>query len=67
MGGNGTYPVCSAYQVYYQNPDTLGPVCDQLLTRTQGHSALELPLITSYFGQSGAVLHGATTSKWLRT
>ena len=63
-GGSRTIPGCSAYQVYYQSPDSVGPVCDHLLTRAQGHSALELPLITSFFGHLGAVLHGATTTEW---
>ena len=62
-GGNRAIPVCSAHQVYYQSPHTRDPVCDQLLTIAQGHSALELPLITSYFGHSGAVVHGTTTSE----
>ena len=62
-GGNRAYPVCSAHQVYYQIPDGVGPVCDQLLTRAQGHSAVVLPLITSFFGHSGAVVHGATTTE----
>ena len=39
-----------------------GPVCDQLLTIAQGHSAVVLPLITYYFGHPGAVVHGGTTS-----
>ena len=63
-GGSRAIPGCSAYQVYYQSPDSVGPVCDHLLTRAQGHSALELPLITSFFGHLGAVLHGATTTEW---
>ena len=62
-GGSRAIPVCSAHQVYYQSPDGVGPVCDQLLTRAQGHSTIESPLITSYFGHSGAVLHGTTTSE----
>ena len=61
-GGNRAIPDCSAHQVYYQSPDSVGPVCDHLLTRTQGHSAQELPVITSFFGHSGAVVHGGTTS-----
>ena len=66
-GGNETYPDCSAHQVYYQSPDGAGPICDHLLTTAQGHSAVELPLTTSYFGHSGAVLHGVTTSEWFGT
>ena len=62
-GGNRAYPVCIAHQVYYQIPDSVGPVCDQLLTRAQGHSAVVLPLITSFIGHSGAVVHGATTGE----
>ena len=63
-GGSRAIPGCSAHQVYYQSPDGVGPVCDKLLTRAQGHSALELPLITSFFGHLGAVVHGATTTEW---
>ena len=61
-GGSRAIPACSPHQVYYQSPDTLGPVCDHLLTRAQGHSAVVLPLITSYFGHLGAEVHGGTTS-----
>ena len=57
-GGSRAIPDCSAHQVYYQSADSVGPVCDHLLTRAQGHSAVELPLITSFFGHSGAVVHG---------
>ena len=63
-GGSRAIPGCSAHQVYYQSPDGVGPVCDKLLTRAQGHSALELPLITSSFGHLGAVVHGAPTTEW---
>ena len=66
-GGNRDIPDCSANQVYGQSQDWLGPVCDQFLTRAQGHSAVVLPLITSYFSHTGAVLHGTTTSEWFRT
>ena len=65
-GGSRAIPGYSAHQVYYQSPERVGPVCDHLLTRAQGHSALELPLITSYFGHSGAVVYGVTTSEWVK-
>ena len=67
QGGQWDLPSLQCIPSILSKPDTQGAVCDQLLTRTHGHSALELPLITSYFGHSGAVVHGATTSKWLRT
>ena len=61
-GGSRAIPGCSPHQVYYQSPDSVGPVCDKLLTIVEGHSALLLPLITFYFSHLGAVVHGGTTS-----
>ena len=61
-GGSRAIPACSSHQVYYQSTDSVGPVCDHLLPIAQGHSAVVLPLITSYFGHAGAVVHGGPTS-----